>query len=98
MAYPVVWTDNADRSLYELTDFLAQRWSGQIVEEYVDRIYDCIDSLSQFPEMGRVVNEDKDVRAFIILPYTRLYYQFKEGQVFLLRFTDTRQKPDRRDF
>ena len=98
MAYPVIWTDNADRSMYQLTDFLAQRWSSQVVHEYIDTVYDCIDSLQEFPEMGRVTNKKQAIRTVIIRPYTRLYYQFKEEKVFLLRLVDTRQKPGRQNF
>ena len=93
MAYPVIWTDNADRSMYQLTDFLAQRWSSQVVQEYVDKVYDCVDLLREFPEIGRVTNKKQSIRRVVIRPYTRLYYQVKEEQVFLLRFVDTRQKP-----
>ncbi len=96
MAYPVIWTDNADRSMYQLTDFLAQNWSAQIVQEYVDKVYDCIELLQEFPEMGRVTDEKQTIRTVVIRPYTRLYYQFKAEQIFLLRLIDTRQKPGRR--
>jgi plasmid stabilization system protein ParE len=94
MAYPIIWTDNADQSMYQLTDFLAQHWSGKVVEQYVDNVYDSIDLLSQFPEMGRITEEENVIRTLVIRPYTRLYYQFKEETIFLLRFTDTRQKPE----
>lgn len=98
MAYPVIWTDNADQSMYQLTDFLAQRWSGAVVQEHVDATYDCVESPGNFPEMGRVTNKRKNVRTVFLKPYTRLYYQIRAEQIFLLRFVDTRQKPGRRNF
>lgn len=97
MAYSVVWTDNADRSMYQLTDFLAQRWPSQVVQEYIDKVYDCIDLLRNFPEIGRVTNKRRNIRTVVIRPYTRLYYQVKSDQVYLLRLVDTRQKPGRRN-
>ena len=95
MALQIIWSDLADESIYELTNFLADSWDQQVVNRFVDKIYDTVSSLATFPEMGRITNEQLGVRSFVVKPYARIFYSVLPNAIYIHRVIDTRQNPNR---
>ena len=93
MAYQIKWTKRADSTLYKQVSYLAEHWPDQVVAEFVDKVYHVANLLTNFPEMGKVLDVEKGIRSVLINPYVRLSYRIEDENVILIRFTDTRQKP-----
>ena len=93
MAYQIKWTKRTDRTLYKQVDYLAENWPDRVITEFVDKVYHIINLLTDFPEMGKVLDAEKGIRGVLINPYVRLSYRIEDDNVVLIRFTDTRQKP-----
>ncbi len=96
MAHPIIWTKEANNTLHELTNFLAEQWEFRIVAKFVDAACKAVEQLATSPELGRISNPELDIRYITIKPYTKLYYKFDAGAVVLIEFIDTRQEPDGR--
>ena len=91
MAHQITWTKRANSTLYKQVEYLAENWSDKVVTTFVDKVYHVVDLLSEFPEMGQLLDKEKGIRSVLINPNVRLTYQFDGDIIFLLRFTDTRQ-------
>ena len=93
MAYQIIWTKRANHSLHKQVSYVAENWSGEVVVEFVDKVYRFVELLADFPEMGTVLNSEKELRSLSIKPYAQLLYRIEGETIILLRFTDTRQNP-----
>ncbi|MCY7358935.1 MAG: type II toxin-antitoxin system RelE/ParE family toxin [Rudanella sp.] len=91
MAYTLNWTPQANQTLYELTDFVAELWDAETVSTFVDRVYKSIDRLGTHPEIGQIFDAEKGIRSYLIKPYTRLYYVIGDQEIILIAFADTRR-------
>jgi plasmid stabilization system protein ParE len=94
MAYTIIWLPTANETMYELTNFLAENWSGKVVAKFVDTVYEAVDRLQNFPDMGLLIDEDRSIRSLIIRPYTKIFYQVANQHIFILRLVDTRRNPE----
>ena len=94
MAYQITWTKRADETLYKQVEYLAENWSDKVVTTFVDKVYHIVYLLSEFPEMGQLLDKEKKIRGVLINPNVRLTYQFDGSIILLLRFTDTRQNTE----
>ncbi len=93
MAQQIIWTKRADSTLYKQVSYLAEHWSERVVTEFVDKVYHTTNLLTDFPEMGKVIDAKKGIRSVLINPHVRLSYRIDDDKVVLIRFTDTRQNP-----
>lgn len=78
MAYQIKWIKRADSTLYKQVNYLAEHWSDQVVTEFVDKVYCITNLLTDFPEMGKVLDAGKDIRGVLINPYVRLSYRIED--------------------
>ena len=95
MALQIIWSDLVDESMYESTILLAESWDQQVVNWFVDRIYDTVSSLVTFPEMGRIMDEQLGIRSFVMKPYARVFYSVLPNAIYIHRVIDTRQNSNR---
>lgn len=49
--------------------------------------------LIKYPKLGRLVNSEKNIRAFVIVKQITLFYQVNHDAIILLNFYDNRQGP-----
>jgi plasmid stabilization system protein ParE len=90
MDYKVKWTKTANHKLYEIVAYLADNWSKEIVDTFVNKVFKIIDLLTKFPELGQVQLKDKKIRAVVITKQVRLYYRVSRKTIILLNFIDVR--------
>ena len=84
MAREVIWTEPAWRDLEAAAEFIA-RDSESYAAAFVQEVKDSVTSLTQFAEMGRMVQEfgDQRIRELLVTPY-RLIYEVSDYQVLVL--------------
>ena len=77
----IEWSDTAKNDLKGIIEYLSQD-SPQYAEYFYERIFESIDNIKFFPEMGRRVPELKNpnMRELILQNY-RIIYQYLEDKI-----------------
>jgi toxin ParE1/3/4 len=80
----VLWTEQAQVDLVNIRDYIARDSSGY-AEVVVDRIFEGVDRLAEFPLSGRLVPEVQDERMReVILGSYRIVYRVRADVVEVL--------------
>jgi toxin ParE1/3/4 len=84
---PIVWTEQALADVTGIRDFIARDAPGY-AEVIVDRIFESVERLQDFPQSGRVVPElgDDQIREVILGTY-RIVYRPSASEVTIPRFS-----------
>lgn len=82
----VLFAESAFDDLDSITDYIALD-SIRYAQEFADRIFDRIDQLKHFPQLGRVVPEfqNEDLRELIIGKYRIVYRIYEPTKIVILR-------------
>ena len=73
-------------------------WNEQVTEAFVKKVYDFIDTLADFPEIGIIKNKEKAIRGFTIIKKISIFYHIDGSQIIILNFFDNRQAPKRKRY
>ena len=98
MALEVKWSKKADSKFDTILEYLLIEWGEKITESFVKKVYDFLDILSEFPEIGTLENKEKGIRGFTIARQINIFYQIRENDIVILNFFDNRQSPKKRRF
>jgi plasmid stabilization system protein ParE len=81
MAFKIIWSRQAREDLRDIVSFIALD-NPPIAEKFGFRLMSSVDSLANFPELGRFVPEEQDqnVREIIVRPYRIIYRLQAEKQ------------------
>jgi toxin ParE1/3/4 len=90
---PVRWTPQAAEDLAAIRDFIA-RDSPQYATLVVERIVTAVDSLEQFPLLGRVVPERSREDLRELVPYRIVYRVLEDRLDIVTVFRSSREIPD----
>ena len=96
MALEIFWLKEADRKFDAILEHLEAEWGESSVEIFVKKVYDFLDILKEFPEIGTIENNNLNIRGFVIVKQITLFYQVRDNRIFLLNFYDNRRKPSKR--
>ena len=93
--HEVLLTEDAERDLEDLFDYIAEHDSNASANHVLDRIEKSIESLSSFPERGSFPKEllalgIKDYRQVFFKPY-RMIYRIVEKRVYIYLIVDGRR-------
>jgi hypothetical protein len=64
-----------------------------VAKDFAQNIYNTLDILSIFPELGSVENQKLNIRGLVVTKQVTLFYQVRQDRIILLNFYDNRQKP-----
>ena len=98
MALEVYWAKRADRKFDQIINFLIKEWGENVASAFVKKVYDFLDILSEFPEIGTIENTEKGIRGFTVVKQVDLFYRKKGNKIILLTFFDNRQNPKKKRF
>lgn len=93
--YEVLLTEDAERDLEELFDFIATHDSLAAANHVLDRIWESMAGLSSMPERGSIPREllalgIREYRQVFFKPY-RLIYRVMDGRVLIYLIGDGRR-------
>ncbi|MDO9256718.1 MAG: type II toxin-antitoxin system RelE/ParE family toxin [Bacteroidales bacterium] len=54
MALEILWTKQADRKFDKIIDYLFHEWNQKVTQAFVKKVYDTLDILAGFPEIGTI--------------------------------------------
>ncbi len=98
MALELVWSKRADKKFDKIIDYLLKEWGEKTTSAFIKKVYDFLDLLVEFPEMGSFADKRLNVRGFTIVKQINIYYQIKKDRIIILNFFDNRQGPKRKRF
>jgi plasmid stabilization system protein ParE len=66
MALKIRWTTRADIKLDRLIIYLETQWRESVVKAFMRKLYDFLELLSEFPEIGSMQYPKKRIRGFAL--------------------------------
>jgi plasmid stabilization system protein ParE len=93
MALAFFWTKRADKKFDKIIEYLQEEWGDNVASSFVKRVYEFIDILVEFPEIGKIENKERDIRGFVILKQITLFYKVNTKGIIILNLFDNRQSP-----
>jgi len=98
MALKVYWSKRADQKFDAVISYLSEEWGEMTTKAFVKRVYDFLDILAEFPEIGTLENADRNIRGFVIVKQLTVFYKIVDNRIVLLNFFDNRMNPGKRKF
>ena len=98
MALALHWSKRSDKQFDRILEYLLLEWGESVTKSFVKEIYDFLDILSEFPEIGTIENEEKGIRGITIIEQIDLYYKIEGSKIILINFFDNRQNPKKKRF
>ena len=98
MALEIVWSKRADKKFDKILEYLSEEWGNNVTTAFVKKVYDFLEILSEFPEIGTLENRDKAIRGFVIIKQVSVFYTIRNNRIIILNFFDNRQSPSKKRF
>ena len=98
MALTIYWSKRADNKFDKIISYIDEEWGEVVARAFVKKVYDFLDILVEFPEIGSVEHAEREIRGFVIVKQLTLFYKIKEDKIILLNFFDNLQNPKRKRF
>lgn len=89
-------TKRAQRNYYKIKEFISDKWSENVANAFQQKTIHFLDLLENFPEMGTIENEAKQIRGFQMTKQTKVFYRIKGQKIIILTFFDVRQDPNKK--
>ncbi len=97
MAVRIRWTKRAQKSFGNIVDYLNTEWSLAVAVKFVKKSNSFIETLKDYPRLGKQEPAAKGLRSFILSRQTTVFYRIKNNDtIILLNFFDTRQDPKKK--
>jgi plasmid stabilization system protein ParE len=91
MALRIFWTKRADKKFDNILDYLSAEWGDTVTSAFVKKVYDFLDILVEFPDIGSLENPEREIRGFVIVKQITIFYKVSGNKIILLNFFDNRQ-------
>ncbi len=96
MALEIKWSKRADKSFDKIIEYLEDNQSENVVKAFVQKLYDFLELLSEFPEIGAMQYPEKSIRGFTLTKQVNVFYKIKADTIIILDFFDNRQDPKKK--
>ena len=97
MALKIRWSTRADIKLDQLIIYLQSEWGDSVVQAFMRKLYDFLEILSEFPDIGAMQYPEKRIRGFALTKQVSIFYRVDSDQIVLLDFFDNRSDPKKKD-
>jgi len=97
MALKIIWSKRADQKFDKIIAYLNEDFGEGVTKTFVKKVYDFLDILSEFPELGSIENRERGIRGFTIVKNINVFYRFEDKTIYLLDFFDNRQNPQKKN-
>ncbi len=98
MALKIYWTKRANKKFDQILEYLLEEWGESVAKAFTRKVYEFLDILTEFPEIGTIENKEKGIRGFTIIRQVNLFYRISGDKVILLNFFDNRQHSGKKKF
>ena len=95
MKRKVVISKTAQKKLEKLFEYLTEKWSEKIKNEFIQKLDHNIEIIKNQPDIFPESKKGKKLRSCVITKQTTLYYRFNSKQINIVTIFDTRQNPNK---
>ncbi len=92
----IFWTKRSKNRFDKINEYLNSEFGKDATERFRIKVFDFLELLSKFPELGSLEVPDKRIFGFQLSKQTRLFYRLKKDEIILLTFFDSRQDPKKK--
>lgn len=96
MAKEIIWSDKAISSYFDILNYIESSFGIISAEKFISQVEETIDTIIDFPLLGKPEFKNSQIRGIIIAGKTTLYYNLEKESIQLMKFFDHRQHPDKR--
>jgi plasmid stabilization system protein ParE len=98
MALEVFWSKKADLNFDSIIDYLQSEWGESSIKLFVKKVYEILDLLIEYPEIGSLEYQELNIRKIVIVKQITLFYQVRDEKLILLNFYNNKQNPKEKRF
>jgi plasmid stabilization system protein ParE len=95
MKRTIIFSKNAEKSLFELFEYLEIKWSKKVKNKFISNLDKVIYLIQIEPEIFPKSELNKKYRKCVLSKQTTIYYKFNTKRVEIISFFDTRQDPNK---
>jgi len=96
MALKVVWSKRAHQKFDHIVSYLSAEWGEKPTKEFIGKVFDFLEILAEYPEIGSIENKEKNIRGFTIVKQINIFYRIKGDHIIIILFFDNRQNPKKK--
>ncbi|MDR2843325.1 MAG: type II toxin-antitoxin system RelE/ParE family toxin [Candidatus Symbiothrix sp.] len=97
MQFDVIFSDQVEKDLIKIIDYLVDNWGTNSAAKFEKRAKQVFISISKMPCIGtKHINRKKVFRELPITKQNTLIYTIEGEKVFLAKIFDNRQHPDKK--
>ncbi|MFC2080412.1 type II toxin-antitoxin system RelE/ParE family toxin [Bacteroidota bacterium] len=78
MALEIRWSTKADITLDHLIIYLELEWGDKVVKAFMKKLYDFLDIVAEYPEIGAMQYSDRGIRGFTLSKHNSIFYKVDE--------------------
>ncbi len=71
-------------------------WGKKVARDFVKKVYNLLDIFSEYPKLGLIENNEKEIRGFVLIRQISIFYWIKVYTIILLDFFDN-EKPGKEE-
>ena len=98
MALEIQWSKRADKKFDKILEYLLVEWSEWVTKSFIRKVYDLIDTLAEYPEIGAIENKEKGIRGFTVVKQINIFYKVSGNKIIILDFFDNQQATKKKRF
>jgi len=91
----VVISKTAERKLENLFEYLIEKWSVKVKEDFIEKLDSSIEIIKNQPEIFPGSKKGKGLRKCVITKQSTLYYRYNSKRINIVTLFDTRQNPNK---
>ncbi len=95
MGKKVIWSLAAEGDLEDVLDFLNKKWSSRIALQFLKKVENVIDLISEDPKLFPLIHKKLGVRKCVLTKQNSLFYRENKRNIEIVRLFDTRQDPSK---
>jgi|SRR4051794_28388958 len=95
MKRTIIFSKNAEKSLFELFEYLEIKWSKKVKDKFTSNLDKVIYLIQTEPEIFPKSEVNKNYHKCVLSKQTTFYYKFNTKRVEIIAFFDTRQDPNK---
>lgn len=93
MVKPVVLTPTAKTDLENISDWLAEKWSLLVLDNFLDLYQAKINVIALYPSRYPIIHQPSKLRKAVLTKHNIIFYREKEEHIEIVSIFDTRQDP-----
>ena len=90
------WTPEAEKAFSQNLEYLAYRWSNQVITDFINKVDDSLQIIALNPKAFPLHKSTLDIHKCVITPQITVYYRIVNNDfIDLLTFWNNYQDPEK---